>query len=507
MEINMAWIILGIIVLLMSGLIGVHLARFRDAYTEMTGMMAGMTMGMLNGFLLGYAAAGLFNSMFWGNLFGITLGSAIGCYFGRAGGLMGVMDGGMGGVMGGSMGAMLLVMLVWPQYIAWTAGLLSIVYLAGMAGLVALVEKSAPDQVAHHLLLPIFTRVAAADQPRLQAASTRRPAVDDYYTFLGVGRDATGEQITAAYLEQLSIADEEIIARAERAYSTLTVPNRRRAYDARLSESIARGDCCPPPRRERVAGQAATAAVAVAATAQAEPDITRRPMARVVTPSSRPLSKNDPASQPIGGQATPARLTSRYAPEQDAPQKQSAGRQSADGRRSMSGTQTMIGRPPKEPPISWVGVVAALVIATTLIIWWLSAQGHAASPAPALSAAADSGSALSPAVVQRLESQAVVVPITADGRQTVDFVVNGTTRSYKPSVLKVKQGVPVHFNITVEGADPGCGRYVGIKALDVHAVASPGETVQMDFTPAQTGIFQINCNMQMMGPGYLIVTQ
>ena len=29
----------------------------------------------------------------------------------------------------------------------------------------------------------------------------------------------------------------------------------------------------------------------------------------------------------------------------------------------------------------------------------------------------------------------------------------------------------------------------------------------MDFTPAQSGIFQINCNMQMMDPGYLIVTQ
>ena len=29
----------------------------------------------------------------------------------------------------------------------------------------------------------------------------------------------------------------------------------------------------------------------------------------------------------------------------------------------------------------------------------------------------------------------------------------------------------------------------------------------MDFTPAQPGIFQINCGMQMMDPGYLIVTQ
>jgi plastocyanin domain-containing protein len=74
-------------------------------------------------------------------------------------------------------------------------------------------------------------------------------------------------------------------------------------------------------------------------------------------------------------------------------------------------------------------------------------------------------------------------------------------------VIKVKQGVPVRFNITVEGADPGCGRYVGVKGLGVHAIASPGESVPMDFTPAQTGIFQINCDMQMMDPGYVIVTE
>ncbi len=28
----------------------------------------------------------------------------------------------------------------------------------------------------------------------------------------------------------------------------------------------------------------------------------------------------------------------------------------------------------------------------------------------------------------------------------------------------------------------------------------------MDFTPTQAGVFQINCGMQMMEPGYLIVT-
>ncbi len=29
----------------------------------------------------------------------------------------------------------------------------------------------------------------------------------------------------------------------------------------------------------------------------------------------------------------------------------------------------------------------------------------------------------------------------------------------------------------------------------------------MEFTPTQSGIYQINCGMQMMDPGYLLVTQ
>ena len=29
----------------------------------------------------------------------------------------------------------------------------------------------------------------------------------------------------------------------------------------------------------------------------------------------------------------------------------------------------------------------------------------------------------------------------------------------------------------------------------------------MDFTPTQAGTFEINCGMNMMQPGYLIVTQ
>src|SRR5207244_1056326 len=104
-------------------------------------------------------AAGVSGNMGWGNFFGILLGLGLGLYFGRAGGLMGIMDGAMGGIMGGSMGAMLSVMVRFPvESLFWTAVLLSAIYVAGMIGLVVLIERSAPEHAALHRLAPLFPR-------------------------------------------------------------------------------------------------------------------------------------------------------------------------------------------------------------------------------------------------------------------------------------------------------------------------------------------------------------
>jgi plastocyanin domain-containing protein len=35
----------------------------------------------------------------------------------------------------------------------------------------------------------------------------------------------------------------------------------------------------------------------------------------------------------------------------------------------------------------------------------------------------------------------------------------------------------------------------------------PGEVTSMEFTPTEVGTFEINCGMNMMEPGYVIVTQ
>jgi plastocyanin domain-containing protein len=48
-------------------------------------------------------------------------------------------------------------------------------------------------------------------------------------------------------------------------------------------------------------------------------------------------------------------------------------------------------------------------------------------------------------------------------------------------------------------------RGLEVEGAGVHGVANPGEVTSMEFTPTQPGVYQINCGMQMMDPGYLIV--
>jgi hypothetical protein len=376
----MIWLLYMAAVLLISGMVGLHLGRFRAAYTEMTGMMAGMTMGMLNGFLLGFGAAAaavafvIGPAMFWGNVFGILFGLGLGAYFGRAGGLMGVMDGAMGGLMGGSMGAMLAVMLSFPDWaLLGTGALLGAVYLVGMFGLVLLIEKSAPEHAALHRLAPWFTRAVATEV-------------------------------------------EEVTAAAE-----------------------AGGRAAPP------------------------------------------------------GMTGPRRVVRPPAPAQAAP--------AARSRRVPS---------PSEQPLAWGGVMLATLMVLGALVLLTNPRGgafasSAANPASSLQGRTDTGVPLQPEFVQQLQAKAVTVPLK-DGRQTLDVLVNGSTMSYTPGVIQVKRGVPVRLNLAITGADPGCGRVVSLQLLGATATAAPGEVTPLDFTPTQAGVFQINCNMHMMEPGYLIVT-
>ena len=436
----MIWIIYIVTVLALSVLIGLHLGRFRVAYTEMTGMMLGMTMGMLNGFLLGYAAAVLAESMFWGNLVGIVLGLGLGVYYGRAGGLMGVMDGGMGGVMGGSMGAMLAVMLTFPQWAqGWTAVIISVVYILGMMGLVALIEQSAPEHAALHRLLPMFTRVvvreAAAHNTAEYASQKQRPV--DYYALLGVPVDASQEEITEAYFDTIDSfegSDQEA-ARIERALAVLSDPAKRQSYDSRLAQDEELAERALPASSPN----SPSSRTVTAPTSKREPPTASAKEAKG-RPSQPPTNnKGRSSGQPVERRSN---RQGRTAPPQQARfDRQSQERQ---GRRP--------NRQKSEPPVTWVGGVMSILLVLALG-WWIlsSASNHTG-----LFASSSNGSVGAAGETQaQLEQQAVVAQLGTDGRQNIDVVLNSATFQYEPKVIKVKQGTPVHFNLSVINGDPG----------------------------------------------------
>ena len=453
----MGWIVFLLLVLGISAVVGRHVGRFGDACTEMTGMMAGMTMGMLNGFVLGYAAAAATGNMFWGNVIGIGLGLTLGAYYGLGGGLMGVMDGAMGGLMGGSMGAMLAVMVAAPEWAQIATGaLLGLIYLAGMVALVVLIEQRAPQYADLHRLAPLFARGAgevAEDEAAFAESDTPADGPVNYYELFDIPVRASTDRIVTAYMAYVAGADAEAKALAQTALGTLTNPEARARYDRELTLAAGLDECCPPPRRSMPAvSRSPVAAAAAPATVIHPPPAPARPGVR---PQARP------AAAPRRGPAPALKGVSEEAPA---------------------------------PAFNWriAMVVAPILVAAGFVV--LTGNPFAAAPAAA-------GPALS-----ALQAQAVTAPVGPDGVQTLDLVVNGTTMSYKPSVIQVKQGVPVRFNLSVEGRDPGCGRFVGLRGLGEHGIATPGQVTAFQFTPQQTGQFEINCSMRMMSPGYLIVT-
>ena len=147
--------------------------------------------------------------------------------------------------MGGSMGAMLAVMVAFPHDAQfWTAILLGVLYVAGMIGLVVLIEQSAPGHSALHRLAPMFTRAVAKEvaEETERASRARRDSkgtakgserrIVDYYALLGVTTDATKEEISEAYLETIDSADEAEAPRIERALAVLTDPQKRQSYES-----------------------------------------------------------------------------------------------------------------------------------------------------------------------------------------------------------------------------------------------------------------------------------
>lgn len=302
----------------------------------------------------------------------------------------------------------------------------------------------------------------------------------DYYALLDVPRSAGEDHIREAYLAKIDEADEGDWERLERAVDVLTNIKKRQAYDQRLNENQTaqaapaedeRGDSYTPPRQRKpdtaaIMAAASRTATQERSTVRLSTEETRQDGAQgqgPLTGRSAGRGNSASASQARGSQERSISTSVKGGQARGANQKQAdqAGRNSKQGtarQGRINGQRD--GQAVREQPvrytrtqqqstlsISWVGGLAILVILGALG-WWAvtSINGGGAGP-------------IDPGTQSQLEAdlgtQAIVAPIAADGKQTLDLVVDGDTMSYEPKGIKVKQGVPVRFNLSVKGRDPG----------------------------------------------------
>ncbi len=101
--------------------------------------------------------------------------------------------------------------------------------------------------------------------------------------------------------------------------------------------------------------------------------------------------------------------------------------------------------PPSLPPptvinLNWRWALAAIPV---LLLIGALLLGNSGSSAGGTNAAVSAGTL----------AGAVAAPVV-NGVQTLDILLNGDTFQYEPKAIRVKKGVPVHFNLSVKG-EPG----------------------------------------------------
>ncbi len=85
-----------------------------------------------------------------------------------------------------------------------------------------------------------------------------------------------------------------------------------------------------------------------------------------------------------------------------------------------------------------------------------------------------------------------------------EVYLQATGYGYDKSQITVKKGIPVRLHFTAKNA--GCGSYMQIRGLNVHAQSRNGQEDIIEFTPQQEGTYQYTCGMGMFPPGNFIVT-
>lgn len=134
----------------------------------------------------------------------------------------------------------------------------------------------------------------------------------------------------------------------------------------------------------------------------------------------------------------------------------------AQGSYSRAQVQPESGSQNRTLQVSWIGGLAFLILLVAVGWWMLNAAGGRGTPGGVASGSGpESGAGSSEfrgaggETQAQLEQEAVVAQTGADGKQTVDVVLNSATFQYEPKVIKVKQGVPVQINLSTKNGDPG----------------------------------------------------
>ncbi|HUS14461.1 MAG TPA: hypothetical protein VM536_05505 [Chloroflexia bacterium] len=356
--------------------------------------MTGMMTGMVMGMLNGLLVGYAAAAATASMFWGNLIGILLGLVLGGYYGRGGALMGVMDGAMGGVMGGSMGAMLaIMVTFPEWALAATAVLLsLVYVAGMIALVVLI--EQRAP--TLAGAHRLAPLFARRTGAGAPPARAgsgLMNYYEMLDIPVKASSEQVAQAYLMYIEGAADEARAVAAVALAVLTDPTRRAQYNKDLAVASGLGECCPPPRR-----------------------------------SPSPAA----ASPPHTAGDAPAR--------------------SAKG---MAGGHTRVPPPPIRRGPDWrIGMFALIPLFLILGAMLVSRTSTPAPLGDAYPGDPNPAPTVSTASAAALEARAV--PATeVNGLQVLNLVVNGDTMSYKPSVLKVKQGRPVQVNLSVEGRDPG----------------------------------------------------
>ncbi len=466
-----------------------------------------------------YGIGGMFWGNLFGVIFGLSLGSYFGRAGGLMGVMDGAMGGVMGGSMGAMLAVMVRFedwALLWTGIllvIIYAVGMVGLVVLIersapGHAALHrlapfftrAMAEEASEEYDATEEASRVArTAQGARSAQTVRAAQTTQAEqvpqrrIVDYYALLGVRHKASADEIQEAYLAKLDDGDEAQMDRLERALAVLSDPQKRASYDQKLAESTqpqATGytDYGPPPKQKQAGQTHSEVSVAVGAHGRAPLPATRA--GQQVTTKVPPQSGASASTNVSHNGATGAAKTAGGSHQQAQSQvqghgsqnqakqqgKQGNGKQGKQGKASnqqrfehqaqSQGQQAKYARARYQQrqgasPAVWVGLGAFVLvglIVVSLIASNLGAGVRGTGQAGQSQSAASSGGDVVGAAGEtqsQLDQQAVVAQVGADGKQTVDVVLDSATFQYKPETIKVKQGVPVHFNLSVENGDPG----------------------------------------------------